>query len=64
MTVKELKELLQSFINHLDENYVDTETVEVVNNTYFLHCGYNFIGTPKGFVDLDYPTGELEEDEE
>ena len=64
MTIKELKELLEGYIENLEENYQDDAEVEVVGNTYFLTCGRRFIATGAGFIDLDYPTGENESDEE
>ena len=61
MTIKDLKELLQDYINKLDETYGDIAEVRLFNNTYFINRGDTFIATTKGFIDLDNP---LDEDDE
>ena len=63
MKMRELKDYLQDILNNLEENYEDDEDVVVVDNTYWLKGGYHFMTTPKGYVDLDYPT-KVEDDED
>jgi len=63
MKMRELKDYLQDILNNLEENYEDDEDVVVVDNTYWLKGGYRFMTTPKGYVDLDYPT-KVEDDED
>ena len=58
-TIKDLKEYLQEVLDNLD-NYEEDEEVVVVENTYWLKGGTNFIQTKDGFIDLDYPIEEEE----
>lgn len=66
MTIKELKEKLQGVIDDLD-NYDDDQKVEMVSNTYFLGHPHMFLGIAGyngGYINLDNPVDEDEEDEE
>ena len=59
-TVKDLKEYLQNIIDNLEE-YEEETQLKIVENTYWLKDGQNFIAIEgQGFVDLDNPT-DLEE---
>ena len=60
MTIKELKEHLQNIIENLDQ-FEEEEEIKIVENTYWLKRGQNFIAIENvGFVDLDNPI-ELED---
>ena len=59
-TIKDLKEYLQNAIEEL-EQFEEEEPLKIVENTYWLKGGNNFIAIESvGFVDLDYPI-DLEE---
>lgn len=58
MTILELKNYLQDFIDNLEENYEDDQEVRLVSNTYFLRGATSILETRKGFVDLDNPVDE------
>ena len=61
MTIKDLKELLQKYIDELDDTYGEVAEVRLFTNTYFMRRGDNFIAiTGKGFIDLDNPLDEEE----
>lgn len=62
MTVRELKNYLQDALDNLEENYEDDQEVRVVSNTYFLRGATAILETRKGFVDLDNPVDEEDED--
>lgn len=59
MTVQQLRELLESWIDDLD-NYEDNDEVKVSCNTYGM--GNNFIATYNGFIDMNDPVKDQEED--
>lgn len=59
MKVKELKNLLEGWIEDL-ENYEDEDEVRVSCNTYGM--GNNFIATYQGFIDMNDPVKDSEED--
>ena len=59
MTVAELKEMLQNWIDELD-NYSDDDKVNMSCNTYGM--GNNFIATYNGFIDMNDPVKDSEED--
>ena len=60
MTVEALKEHLQNIIDNLDQ-FEDNEELKIVDNTYFLKNGQNFIAIENvGFIDLDTPV-DMEE---
>lgn len=63
-TVKDLKEFLQEQLVKL-ECYDDDQKLNVAHNTYFLtrNGATNILETPKGFIDLDSPVEENEEEE-
>ena len=61
-TIKDLKEYLQDVIEALND-YEDDDLLEVVYNTYFLKSN-RFICDGSGFVSLDYPTGNDNEEED
>ena len=60
MTIKDLKELLQDYINKLEETYGNAGEVRLFTNTYFINRGDTYIATRKGFIDLDNPLDEEE----
>ena len=60
MTIGELKKHLQNIIENLDQ-YGDEVDLEIVQNTYWLKGGQNFIAIENiGFIDLDNPTDFIE----
>ncbi len=63
MTIRELKDHLQRYLDSLDK-YDDSEEIRLVNNTYFLYGATNIleIGS-KGFVNLDNPLDKDEEED-
>ena len=63
MTIKQLKEHLQSVLDDLD-NFDDESEVRVVSNTYFLRGATHILETRQGFIDLDNPVSESEEDDD
>lgn len=66
MNVKELKNLLQSFIDYLEEEHQDTEKVTLYSNTYFMGHPYYFLGIAGnngGYINLDNPIKEEEGEE-
>lgn len=63
MTIRELKEHLQSVLDDLD-NFDDESEVRVVSNTYFLRGATHILETRQGFIDLDNPVSESEEDDD
>lgn len=63
MTIKELKDHLQRVIDDLDDYYDDEAQVRVVNNTYFLRGATHILETRKGFIDLDNPVDESDDDD-
>lgn len=65
ITVKKLKEKLQSVIDDLEQNYDDEQKVCMVSNTYFLGHPNMFLGIAGhdgGYINLS--DIETEEDEE
>ena len=64
MTIKELKELLQRYIDEYEDTYGEVAEVRCVSNTYFLHGAQNFIATKEGFIDLDNPLDDEEDYEQ
>ena len=62
MTIKELKEHLQSVIDYLEEHYFDENKVRVVSNTYFLRGATHILETRQGFIDLDNPVDDEDDD--
>lgn len=55
-TIKDLKQHLKNVLESL-ENYEDKTRLEIVNNTYWLKGGQDFICVRGvGFIDLEYPT--------
>lgn len=62
-TVKDLKEFLQEQLDNL-ECYDDDQELKIASNTYFLtRAGAtNILETPNGFVDLDNPVKENNEE--
>ena len=56
LTVAELREKLQEYVDILD-NYDDNMEIETVSNTYFIHSQYFMQFGRIGFVDL----GNLED---
>ena len=66
MTVRKVKQLLQDAIEILD-NYEDDKEVKMVSNTYFLGHPYCFLGISGydgGYIDLDEPVDETDDDED
>lgn len=64
ITVKELKEKLQEYIDVLD-NYDDSKEVPTVSNTYFLKGSNYWMQFGRvGFVGLDTLEYDLEESED
>lgn len=69
MKVKELKELLQDYVDTL-ENYDDEQEIKQVSNTYFLQGTKYFLGIAGydgGYIDLahlDEVILDLEDEEE
>ena len=64
MTVKELKDLLSSILDNLD-NYDDNDEVKKETNTYFLQGTKYFLGIAGyngGYIDL--ANIKIDEDEE
>lgn len=62
MTVSELKDLLQQALDNL-ENYEDYQKLNIKTNTYWVRG--NFISiTGKGFIELNNPVDDDDEDEE
>ena len=63
-TVEDLKRFLQEQLDNLDV-YNGDEKLNVAHNTYFLtrNGATNILETPKGFIDLDSPVEENEEEE-
>lgn len=63
-TVDDLKRFLQEQLDNLD-CYDDNQELNVASNTYFLtrNGATNILETPKGFIDLDNPVKENEEEE-
>lgn len=64
MTVKELKDLLSSILDNLD-NYDDNDEVKKETNTYFLQGTKYFLGIAGyngGYIDL--ANIEIDKDEE
>jgi len=55
MTIRELKELLQRFIDNYEETYGGVAEVSMASNTYFLRGATYVLMTPKGFIDLENP---------
>jgi len=62
MTIKDLKKLLEQALENLD-NFNDDDEVDLYSNTYFLKTDF-FLATHKGFIDLDHPTEQDNEDED
>lgn len=60
-TIKDLKKYLQAFLDTL-ENYDDQQELSIHNNTYF--CGGEFLATYDGFIDLNWPVDEEDEEED
>ena len=63
MTIKQLKEHLQSVLDELDD-FDDESEVRVVSNTYFLRGATHILETRQGFIDLDNPVKESDEDDD
>ena len=63
MTIKQLKEHLQSVLDELDD-FDDESEVRVVSNTYFLRGATHILETRQGFIDLDNPVSESDEDDD
>jgi hypothetical protein len=63
MTIKQLKEHLQSVLDELDD-FDDESEVRVVSNTYFLRGATHILETRQGFIDLDNPVRESEDDDD
>lgn len=64
MTVKELKDLLTSILNNLDE-FDDSDEIRKETNTYFLNGAEYFLGISGyngGYIDL--ANIKIDEDEE
>lgn len=64
MTVKELKDLLSSILDNLD-NYDDNDEIRKETNTYFLNGAKYFLGISGyngGYIDLS--NIKIDEDEE
>lgn len=61
MTIKELREKLESWIE-LMEDYEDDQQVRMVGNTFFVHSN-EYIATRHGFIDLYQLVDEEEDDE-
>ena len=61
MTIRELKEHLQSVLDELDD-FDDESEVRVVSNTYFLRGATHILETRQGFIDLDNPLNEEDDD--
>ena len=59
MKIAELKDMLQSTLNEL-EDYDDNNDVKLYTNTYFIHSSY-FLATRDGFIDLNNPVDEDED---
>ena len=65
LTIKDLREHLQKYLDQIAERYDDNQALNIVNNTYFLRGATNILEiSRKGFVDLDNPTDQDNEDEE
>ena len=65
ITVKDLKEKLQSVIDELEECYDEDDKIRMVSNTYFLGNANMFLGIAGyngGYINLS--NIETEEDEE
>lgn len=65
ITVKDLKEKLQSVIEDLEQNYDDEQKIRMVSNTYFLGHPNMFLGIAGydgGYINLS--DIETEDDEE
>ena len=60
MTIKDLKELLQNYLDKLSDTYGECAEIRLFTNTYFIDRGDTYIATPKGFIDLDNPLDEEE----
>lgn len=58
MTIKDVKKLLQRYIDELEENYDENAEIRLFTNTYFIDRGDTFVATPRGFIDLDNPLDE------
>ena len=58
MTIKDLKELLQHYLDELEDTYGESAEIRLFTNTYFIDRGNTYIATPKGFIDLDNPLDE------
>lgn len=55
-TIKDLKQHLKNVLESL-ENYGENTRLEIVDNTYWLKGGQDFICVRGvGFIDLEYPT--------
>ena len=63
LTVGQLKEQLQNYIDILDD-YDDDDVVETVSNTYFVHSQFFMQFGRKGFVDLGNIYNIIEPDED
>lgn len=67
ITVKDLKEKLQSVIEDLEQNYDDEQKIRMVSNTYFLGHPNMFLGIAGyngGYINLsDIETEEDDEEE-
>ena len=66
MTVSKLKRILRESLETL-EQFEDDREVKMVSNTYFLRGAYHFLGIAGydgGYIDLEDPVYEDEEDEE
>lgn len=67
ITVKDLKEKLQSVIDDLEQNYDDEQKIRMVSNTYFLGNANMFLGIAGyngGYINLSDIETEEDEDEE
>lgn len=66
ITVKDLKEKLQSVIEDLEQNYNDEQKIIMVSNTYFLGHPNMFLGIAGrdgGYINLhDIETEDAEEE--
>lgn len=60
-TVNDLKAYLREIIDNLEEKYDGSEEIETVYNTYWVTSPY--IATRNGFISLESPVNEPEEEE-
>ena len=66
MTVSKLKGILRESLETL-EQFEDNREVKMVSNTYFLRGAYYFLGIAGydgGYIDLDDPVDDEEDEEE